>query len=175
VIAAFHFVPGIAALSVVAVPDGADDAEALLDVALVDEMRRHLVLDSRPDLVGVDEWKKRPLASRPGAEKKPALVAEGEDPLRVRVRGERLLEVVAIDGANRPLHVLLGKDVAFPHDVGHPLAEQLVGQAARAHLVLLLARALIGLHVEFPIPGLGIESLAPASVEILVGRCGGVA
>ena len=52
---ALDLVPGVAPETVVAVADGPDDAQPLLEESLVDEVGRDLVFDPHPDLVGVGE------------------------------------------------------------------------------------------------------------------------
>ncbi len=134
------------------VPHPLHDGEALPEHPLVEHVARDLVLDPRPDLVGVDEGDGGPPAPGPGAEEEPGLVVDGVDPLGVLVVEEVPPPVVAEDGGERPLHVLLGEGPAEAGHHRHPLAEELVGEAALAVLVLRGLLGVVLLDVVLAVP-----------------------
>ena len=128
-VAALDLVPGVAPDAVVAVADALDDGQALVDQALVDQVRGDLVLDAGPDLVGVEEGQPRPAALRPGAEEQARLVVEGVDPLHVgEFRKSSRKLCWKMDRA-----AVLTRSARGSAEARHraqPLAEQLVGRGS---------------------------------------------
>ena len=111
-----------------------------------------LVLDAGPDLVAVADRHLRPPTVRPGADQQARVVAVGVDPEAVLEAAEAPLRVVADDRAEGRLDVLLGQDVAETEEVRPPLAEQLIGQAALAELVVERHRLVQDLDVVLAVP-----------------------
>ena len=117
---------------------GVEHGPVVVDQALEDQVRRDLVLDPGPHLVGVDERDARAPAARPRAEHEPRLVVERVGALHAPVHAEVAAEVVTVDGRDRAAHMLRRKDVTEPGEVGEALVEHLVAEAAGAVLVAAL-------------------------------------
>src|SRR5262245_50031631 len=111
-------------------------------------MSRHLILDPRPHLVGIDKWQRRTIPFRPTAQQQPLLVVQRIDALRIRVVVEVVFEVVAVDGRERLTNALRLKQMAEADDVREPLPQHLIGKASRAVLVTDLIMAILRMSLS---------------------------
>ena len=107
------------------------DCQALFDEAFVNQVRRDLVFDAGPHLVGVDERQSRLVAARPTAKQQAGLMSHGvTGPLRICVLAEIGLEVVAEDGLQGGANVLLRERRFDSVDARHPCTDHAVGEAS---------------------------------------------
>src|SRR5580765_4527897 len=99
-------------------------------------MRGHLILNSRPHLIGVHERQRRFVAAWPRTEQQPGFVSHRiSRTLRVGMLAQISLEIVFEDRLQRASHFLLRK--WSPHSIhsSHPNADYPVRQAAGPILI----------------------------------------
>ena len=114
-----------------------DDCEALIDQAALDKVRGHHVFQSGPHFLCVGSRHRRlGCPVRPGTEEKSGLVLIGVNAARIEVITEVRPIVFVEHRFQRGPHIFRSEQIAKSGDIGVPLAEDLIGQAAVADLVL---------------------------------------
>ena len=104
-IAAFDFVPGVAPYAVMTRPYRLDDLQPFIDPALADQMRRDLVFDTGPDLIGIRKGQARASALGKGAEQQAGFIIQRVNPLGIDVLAEVIQEVIVMDRLQRRANV----------------------------------------------------------------------
>src|SRR5690606_8953706 len=158
--AAFDFVPGVAADAIVPLAGSFDNRQPFFYPALIDQMGSNLIFDACPHFVRIHKRKARLPAVGPGAENQPGFVVEDVGALAVDMIVKIGAEIVVeyrFDGA---ADMFSREQIAEAGNACVKLAEQLVGKTAKAMLVFVGIHIIQLLDVVFAVPEHSIEILA---------------
>src|SRR4051794_26902378 len=104
-VTAFHFIPGVAPRSVVSLLHRLDDLQPCVKPALIDKVRRYLILYAGPYFVRVNEGEARAPAIRPGAQQQSGLIVQDVGALAVNMVREVVPEIMLKNSLHRRANV----------------------------------------------------------------------